>query len=45
MAGPGGVERFLLDLPFRKGVDGLLVADAPGARTSSTGSRSPRCRC
>jgi LacI family transcriptional regulator, repressor for deo operon, udp, cdd, tsx, nupC, and nupG len=30
MAGPGGVERFLLDLPFRKGVDGLLVADAPG---------------
>jgi LacI family transcriptional regulator, repressor for deo operon, udp, cdd, tsx, nupC, and nupG len=30
MSGPGGVERFLLDLPFRKGVDGLLVAGAPG---------------
>jgi LacI family transcriptional regulator, repressor for deo operon, udp, cdd, tsx, nupC, and nupG len=27
MSGPGGVERFLLDLPFRKRVDALLVAD------------------
>jgi LacI family transcriptional regulator, repressor for deo operon, udp, cdd, tsx, nupC, and nupG len=29
MSGPGGLERFLLDLPFRKGVDGLVLADAP----------------
>jgi LacI family transcriptional regulator, repressor for deo operon, udp, cdd, tsx, nupC, and nupG len=28
MSGPGGVERFLLDLPFRKRVDALLVADS-----------------
>jgi LacI family transcriptional regulator, repressor for deo operon, udp, cdd, tsx, nupC, and nupG len=27
MTGPGGIERFLLDLPFRKRVDALLVAD------------------
>jgi LacI family transcriptional regulator, repressor for deo operon, udp, cdd, tsx, nupC, and nupG len=29
MSGPGGPERFLLDLPFRKDVDGLILADAP----------------
>lgn len=29
MSGPGGVGRFLDDLPFRKRVDGLVVADAP----------------
>jgi LacI family transcriptional regulator, repressor for deo operon, udp, cdd, tsx, nupC, and nupG len=28
MSGPGGVERFLLDLPFRKRVDALVVADS-----------------
>jgi LacI family transcriptional regulator, repressor for deo operon, udp, cdd, tsx, nupC, and nupG len=27
LEGPGGVERLLVDLPFRKEVDGLLVAD------------------
>lgn len=29
MSGPGGVESFLEALPFRKRVDGLIVADAP----------------
>lgn len=29
LSGPGGVERFVEDLPFRKRVDGLIVADAP----------------
>ncbi len=29
MAGTGGVDRFLEDLPFRKRVDGLVVVDAP----------------
>lgn len=29
LSGPGGVERFVSTLPFRKRVDGLLVIDAP----------------
>lgn len=29
MPGPGGVARFVEDLPFRKRVDGLLLLDAP----------------
>lgn len=29
MAGPGGVARFIDELPFRKRVDGIIVADAP----------------
>ncbi len=29
MSGPGGVARFVEDLPFRKRVDGLLLVDAP----------------
>jgi LacI family transcriptional regulator, repressor for deo operon, udp, cdd, tsx, nupC, and nupG len=29
MSGPGGVDRFLVAMPFRKRVDGLVVADAP----------------
>jgi LacI family repressor for deo operon, udp, cdd, tsx, nupC, and nupG len=29
LSGPGGLERFVVDLPFRKGVDGLLLVDAP----------------
>ncbi|MCC5947780.1 MAG: LacI family DNA-binding transcriptional regulator [Nitriliruptoraceae bacterium] len=29
MSGPGGVRRFVETLPFRKRVDGLIVADAP----------------
>lgn len=28
-SGPGGTERFVRDLPFRKRVDGLILADAP----------------
>lgn len=28
-SGPGGSERFATDLPFRKRVDGLILADAP----------------
>ncbi len=29
LSGPGGVEGFLRDLPFRKRVDGIIVVDAP----------------
>src|SRR5690606_29219657 len=29
LSGPGGVERFVDSLPFRKRVDGLVLADAP----------------
>lgn len=29
MSGPGGVARFVEELPFRKRVDGLLLVDAP----------------
>lgn len=29
LSGPGGVERFLEALPFRKRVDGLILVDAP----------------
>lgn len=31
LSGPGGVDRFLEELPYRKRVDGLIVADAPFA--------------
>lgn len=54
MSGPGGIERFLEQLPFRKRVDGLIVVDAPvtdqqlgrlldgEVRLVTVGLRSPR---